>query len=215
MQELAVEVRAERGAGNSDDEDGGARGKKVLNLLALLVQKYVLYWYKSTAEATLTTRTGARAERGCSIYLLYWYKSTNANAKGAAQGKAPRSKGAREAEEEEEDDKKKKSSSKREQQKEEAQKGKGKATGKAGGGGGGGGGGGSKEDKAGGGKAAGRGGFDFEGEIEKLVLEFLEASGDEGKVCVYVMSARYVYVTRLHALRASWRLRVCVTRLHV
>ncbi len=71
MQELAVEVRAERGAANSDDEDGGARGKKVLDLLALLVQKYLLYWYKSTIKATSGDEDGgARGKEVLNLLAL-------------------------------------------------------------------------------------------------------------------------------------------------
>jgi hypothetical protein len=44
---------------------------QVLNLLALLVQKYLLYWYVRRDRGSLLQQL-----RGVAAYLFYWYKST-------------------------------------------------------------------------------------------------------------------------------------------
>ncbi len=60
-------------------------GKQVLALLALLVQTYLLYWYRSTKEARKEKEKGnEQGEEGPGEvggrqvllhYLLYWYKN--------------------------------------------------------------------------------------------------------------------------------------------
>jgi hypothetical protein len=55
--------------------------------LALLVQKYLLYWYKSTTTDSLRLQDNLMqlfasfetdvAKLRYSLYLLYWYKSMN------------------------------------------------------------------------------------------------------------------------------------------
>ncbi len=64
---------------NTDAAEDMERVLQVLSLLALQVQKYLLYWYKSGESCR---GCGAFAA-GTSIYLLYWYTSTNTDAAGA------------------------------------------------------------------------------------------------------------------------------------
>ena len=124
---------------------------------------------KELAEEVRAERRGEEAGDDC-----------GGRGKKARGGNKGRGRDAEEEEEEEEELKKKKGASKRELQKEEALKGKGgkaskiakekdeRAAGKGGG-------------KGGAGAAGKTGGFDFEGETKRLVIEFLRAAaGDEG-----------------------------------